>query len=125
MREVETEDRVAGLQHRHVGRCIGLRAGVRLDVGELRAEDLLGTIARKILDHVGVFAAAIVAASRIALGIFVGKHRAGSLEHRFGYEVFAGDHLQAFVLAEGFVVNGGGNFRVGLGQGKGHAVSHV
>ena len=105
--------------------CIGLRAGVRLHVGKLRIEDLLGAIARQVLHHVGVFASAIVAASRIALGVFIGEDGAGRLEHRFGDEVLAGNHLQAFVLAEGFVVNGGGNVGVGLGEGKGHAISHT
>ena len=98
---------------------------MRLHVGKLRAEDLLGAIARQVLHHVGVLASAVVAPSRIALGILVGEDRAGGLEHRFGDEVFAGNHLQALVLAEGFVINGGGYFGVGLGKGKGHAISHT
>ena len=88
---------------------------MRLHVRKLGAEDLLGSGARQILDHIGVLAAAVVAASRIALGILVGEHRAGCLKHCLGDEVFAGDHLQPFVLAEGFVVNGGGNFGICLG----------
>ena len=117
MGEIEAQNRIAGLQHCHVGGGIGLRAGVWLDIGKLSREDLPGTIARQILHHVGVLTTTVVAASRITLGIFVGEHGAGGLEHRLGDEVFAGDHLQAFVLTEGFVVNGGGNFRVGLSQG--------
>ncbi len=125
MRQVETKNGIARLENCHVGRGIGLRAGVRLDVGKLRAEYLFGTIAREIFYNVGILAAAVVASPWIAFGIFVGEDRSGGFEHCFGDEVLAGNHLQAFVLAEGFVVNGGGYFGVGLGQGKGHAISHT
>ena len=125
VREIEAENGVARLQHRRVGRGVGLRAGVRLHIDVLAAEDLLGAIAGQVLHHVGVLAAAVVAAAGIALGIFIGEDRAGRLQHCFGDEVFAGNHLQPFVLAEGFVVNGGGYLGVGLGEGKRHAVSHT
>ena len=125
VREVEAEDGVAGLQDRGVGRGVGLRAGVGLHVDVLAAEDLLGAIAGQVLDDVGVLAAAVVAAAGVALGILVGKDGAGRLEHCFGDEVFAGNHLQPLVLAEGFVVKGGGNVGVGLGEGERHAVSHT
>ena len=95
---------------------IGLRAGVRLHVRMLGAEELLGAIARQVLHHVGELAPAVVAPARVALGVLVGEDRAGRLQHRFGDKVLAGDHLQPFVLAESFVVNGCGNFRVGLGK---------
>ena len=124
VREIEAENRVAGLQHGRVRRRVGLRAGVRLHVGVLGAKDLLGAVAGQVLHHVGVLAAAVVAAPRVALGIFIGEDRAGRLQHCLGDEVLAGNHLQPFVLAEGFVVNGSGNFGVGLGKGKRHAVSH-
>ena len=124
VRQVEAENRVARLQHRRIGRGVGLRAGVRLHIGVLGAKDLLGPVARQVLHHVGELAAAVVAASRVALGIFVGEDRAGRLQHRFGDKVLAGNHLQPLVLAEGFVVKGSGNFGVGLGKGKRHAVSH-
>ena len=51
--EVEAEDGVAGLQDRHVGGGVGLRAGVGLHVGVLGAEDLPGAIAGEVLDHIG------------------------------------------------------------------------
>ena len=123
--EVEAEDGVAGLQDRGIGRGVGLRAGVRLHVDVLAAEDLLGAVAGEVLDDVGVLAAAVVAAAGVALGVFVGEDGAGCLEDGFGDEVFAGDHLQALVLAEGFVVKGGGDVRVGLGEGERHAVGHT
>ena len=124
MRQIEAEDRIARLQDRHVGRGVGLRAGVRLNVCVLGAKDLLGAVTCQILHDVSVFAPTIVAASGIALGILVCKDRAGRFKHRLRDEVLAGDHLQPFVLAEGFVVNGCGDFRICLGEGKSHAVSH-
>ena len=123
--EVESEDGVAGLQDGRVGRGVGLRAGVGLDVDVLAAEDLFGAIAGKVLDDIGVLATAIVAAAWVALSILVGEDGAGRLEHCFGDKVLAGDHLQPLVLAEGFVVKGGGDFGVGLGEGERHAVSHT
>ena len=38
------------------------RAGVRLDVGVIGAEQLLGAVDRQLLDHVDLLAAAVVAA---------------------------------------------------------------
>ncbi len=125
VRKIEAENGVARLQHRRVGRGVGLRAGVRLHVDVLAAEELARTVAGQVLHDVGVFAAAVVAAPRIALGIFIGEDRAGCLQHGFGDEVFAGNHLQPFVLAESFLVNGGGNIGIGLGEGARHPVSHT
>ena len=80
--EAHAHDRVAGLGQRQHHRAVGLRARMRLDVGEAAAEQLLGALDRQRLDRVRRRAALIVAAARIALGIFVGEHRALRLEHR-------------------------------------------
>src|SRR2546427_654036 len=40
MRQVETEDGVTRLQHCRVSRHVGLRSGMRLHVGVLRADEL-------------------------------------------------------------------------------------
>ena len=125
MRQVEAEDGVARLEHSHVGGGVGLRAGVGLHVCMLGAEDLFGAIAGQILDDVRELATAVVAASGIAFRVLVGEDRACGLQHGLGDEVLAGNHLQALVLAEGFVFNGGGYLGVGLGKGKRHAVSHT
>jgi hypothetical protein len=100
--EVEAEDGVARGQQRHVGGGVGLRAGVRLHVGVLGAEELLGAVAGQVLDDVGELAAAVVALAGIALGVLVGEDGAGGLEHGAADEVLRGDHLQAFVLADDF-----------------------
>ena len=98
---------------------------MRLHIGMLGAKNLFRPIARQVLHHIGVFAAAVVAPSRISLRILIREHRAGRFQHRFRHEVLAGNHLQPFVLAKCFVVNGCGDFRIGLGKGKRHAVSHT
>ena len=58
------DDRVAGLEQRHVDGVVGLGAGVRLDVGVLGAEQLLGAVDRQLLGDVDLLAAAVVAAAR-------------------------------------------------------------
>ena len=60
---------------------------MRLHVGVLGAEELLGTVAREVLNHVGEFASAVVALGGIALGILVGEDRGGSFEHGFADKV--------------------------------------
>jgi hypothetical protein len=51
------ENRVAGLQGRHVDRGVGLAAGVRLNVGEVAVEQLLGPVDGELLRDVDVLAA--------------------------------------------------------------------
>jgi hypothetical protein len=122
--EVEAEDGVAGIEDGHVGGGVGLGTGVGLHVGVLSAEDLFGAVAGEVLDHVGVLASTVVAASRIAFGVLVGEDGACGFEHGAADEVFRGNHLKAFVLAADFGVNGGGDFGVVEGEGAGHAVGH-
>ena len=62
-----------GCKTAHVSRGIGLRAGVRLHVDVLATEDLARAIARQVLNDVGILAAAVIAAARIALRVFVGE----------------------------------------------------
>ena len=90
-----------------------------MNVRVFSAKELFGPVARQILDDVGKFATAVVTASGIALGVFVGEDAAGGLEHGLGGEVFAGDHLEVALLAFEFVGDGGKDFGVGLGEGAG------
>ena len=88
-----------GFKQRHHHRAIGLRARVRLDVGEAAAEQLLGALDRQSLDRVRRPAALVVAPARIALGIFVGQHRALRLEHRPADDILRRDQLDLVLLA--------------------------
>ena len=116
MGQLEAEDLVArvdqGVQHGGVGRG----AGVRLDVGVLGAEQLLGAGDREVLRDVDLLAAAVVAAARVALGVLVGQHGALRLQDRAGDEVLARDHLERALLAGELTVEDGGDLRVELGD---------
>ena len=94
---------------------------MRLHVGVLGAEELLGAVAGQVLDHVGELAAAVVAPSGIALGVLVGEHRAHGLQHGLADEVLRGDQLQAFVLAALFMGDGLGNLGIHFAEGARHA----
>ena len=65
--EVHAQDRVAGLEHRQVDGHVRLRAGVRLHVGVLGAEQRLRAVDGQRLDDVDVLAAAVVAPARDSL----------------------------------------------------------
>ena len=112
----QAHDRVAGLQQRVVDGGVGLRAGVRLDVDVVAAEQLLRAVDRELLDDVDVLAAAVVALAGIALGVLVREDAALALEDRLGHEVLRGDHLQRAPLAIELEVDGLGDLRVDLGE---------
>ena len=97
--EAQAHDRVAGLEQRHHHRAVGLRARMRLDVGEAAAEQLLRALDRERLDGVRRRAALIVAAARIAFRIFVGEDRALRLEHRLADDILRRDQLDLGLLA--------------------------
>ena len=67
MGEIHRQDLVARLEHLEIDRHVGLRAGVRLHVDVVAAEELLGAIDRELLDDIDVLAAAVPAASRDSL----------------------------------------------------------
>ena len=123
VRQIESENGVARLQHRREGLHVGLGPGVGLYVGVFRAKEFLGALPRQILHHVGKLAAAVVAFAGIAFGIFVGEDRAHGFEHSFADKVLGGDQFQAFVLAANFVIDGGSHLRIGFVERAGHAVS--
>ncbi len=117
VREVHAEHGVARLQQREIHAHVGLRAGVRLHVDVIGAEQRLRARDRQRLGDVHEFAAAVIALAGIALGVLVRHHRAGGLEHRRADEVFRRDQLQAVGLPRRFVGDGGGDFRIGLREG--------
>ena len=122
--QIEPQNRIAGRTQRHIGRRVGLRAGVRLHVHMLRAEEPLGAVARQVLHHIGELASAVVALAGIALGVLVGEDRARRLQHRAADKVLRGDHLQPLVLAQNLLLNLAGNLRVRDGKGCTHIDWH-
>ena len=103
-----------GSNGRQVDGQVGLAARVRLHVGVLGAEQLLGPVAGQVFDDVDVLAAAVIAPAGIALGVFVRQHAADRLHHGGAGVVLAGDHFQAVGLALDLAGHGGPNFRVFL-----------
>ena len=88
-----------GSQEREVDREVRRRAGVRLHVGVLGAEQRLGALDRERLDLVDDLLALVVALARVALGVLVREHRAGRLEHRARDVVLRRDQPDRVALA--------------------------
>ena len=120
MREIQTKNRVAGLQYRRISGLIGLRPLVRLHIDILRAKKFLGPLARQVLDYVGKLASAVIALARIPFRILVGEHRPGSLQHSLADKIFRSDQLQPFMLTASFVVGSVRNFGINFVEGAGH-----
>ena len=71
---------------------------MRLHVGVIGAEQLLGAVDGQLLDLVDVFAATVVTLARITFGIFVGQAAALSLHHALAGVVLRGDQLDVIFL---------------------------
>ena len=114
---------VARLEHGHVHALVGLRARVGLHIGGFGAEDLLQAIDGQLLDHVHVFAAAVVALAGVAFGVLVRELRALGFHDGGAGVVLGRDQLDVLFLAHVFLLDGGPDIRVSLGQGE-VAVKH-
>ncbi len=94
----QTEDGVARIEQTQVDGHVGVGAGVRLDVGVLRPEELLGPLDGQRLGLVDELVAAVVALARVALRVLVGEDGAGGAQDGGRGEVLAGDELDGRVL---------------------------
>ena len=112
----QAQDLVAGGDHGGERGGVGLRAGVRLDVGVFGAEQVLDPVDRQLLGDVDVFAAAVVAAARVALGVLVGQDGALGFHDGARGEVLGGDHFQGAALAAEFLVQDGGDLGIEFSQ---------
>src|SRR5450432_1932736 len=99
MRKVHPENRVSRLARGKIDRHVGLRSGVRLDIGMICAKKFLGPINGELLDNVNVLASSIITLSGISLGVFVGHDRTLGLQDRFRNKVFGGYQLQIIFLS--------------------------
>jgi hypothetical protein len=111
--QVEAEKGVARLQQGEEHRLVGLGAGMGLDIGILAPEQLLGAVDRQGLGDVDELAAAVIAPAGIALGIFVGQHRALRLDHGARDDVLRRDELDLVLLAAEFLGDRLGKLGVG------------
>ena len=107
---------IAGLQQRQEHGLVRLRAGMRLHINECGTKQLFCAFDRKRLDNIGIFTTAIIAATGIALGIFVRQNRSLCLQHRCADDVFRGDHLDLVLLTDKLVTDCSGKIRVGIGK---------
>ena len=71
--EVHTHEFVAGIEHRHEHRHVGLRSRMGLHIGVFCTEKLFKTVLGEGLGLINNLAAAIVTVAGIAFGIFVGQ----------------------------------------------------
>ena len=121
--ERHAHDGVARLQHCEVGGHVGLAPRVRLDVGEVGGEQLLGAIDGELLELVGELAPFVVPAPRISLGVLVGEHRTARLHDGPGGEVLRRDELDAGLLACELRLDELGDDGIDVGYGT--RVGHV
>src|SRR5205823_2064551 len=92
------------------------RAGVRLDVGVLDAEDGLGALDGQRLDEVDVLLAFVVATARVPLAVLVLKDGSGGFQNGGGDVVLAGNQPQRIGLEPLLGADERGEFGVGGGQ---------
>ena len=118
--EAHAQHGVVRLEQGHVYRCVGLRAGVRLHVDVVGAEQLLGTVDGELFDHVDMLAATVVTLAGIALSVLVGQHAALRFEHTRAGVVLGCDQFDVRLLAHVLGVHGSLEFVVEASDAVGH-----
>jgi hypothetical protein len=90
MGKVEAQDSIARLEERQENGGIGLRAGVGLYIRVSGTEEFLQAVDGQLFNLVNDFTAAVVATTRVALGIFVGQAAARGIHDGPAGKVFGG-----------------------------------
>ena len=103
--EVEAHERVSRAEDGHFDRQVGLGAGMGLDIGIFGPVDGLEPVNGQLLDLVDDLAAAVIAVTGIALGVFVGADGTHRLQHLVGDIVFRGDQFESGGLAVLFLAD--------------------
>ena len=80
-RQIEPHEGVAGLHQRKEHSLVGLRAGMRLHIGEFAVEQPFGAIDRQFLGDIDILTTAVVTAPRITFGIFICEDRSLCFQH--------------------------------------------
>ena len=120
--QAHAHDGVARLQEAEEDGLVRLRAGARLHVGVLGAEQLLHPIERQPLDGVDLLAPAVVALARVPLGVLVRELGPLGRHHRRRGVVFGRDELDVLFLALVLALDGRPDLGVDAGDGRAGAV---
>ena len=110
--QVHAHQGIAGFEDREFYRQVGLRAGVRLDIRVLAAEELLRSLDCQRLDLIDDPAAAVIALSGIPFRVFIGQGASHSSHNRLAGPVLGSDQLNVIVLSLHFFFNGCGDLRI-------------
>ena len=114
--QVHAQHRVSGLNQSEIHREVGLGAGMGLDVGVFRAEQLFGPLDGEGFHLVHALAAAVIALAGITFGVFIGENRTHGGHNSRGDQVFGSDQLDIPSLAGQLLLHGCAQFRVVLGD---------
>ena len=114
--QLQPHHRVAEAQQRQIDGHVRLRAGVRLQVRVLHAEERLRPLPAQVLHAVDLLVAVVVAGTRVPLRVLVREDGTDRLHDRRGGVVFGGDHLQHLLLATFLEADDLGDLRVDLLQ---------
>ena len=87
------------MQKRGEHTLVGLGTGVWLYVGIFNAKELFGAVDGEVFRHIHILTPAIVPATRITFGVFVGQHRALRFHYGCRDNVFGGDQFDFVALA--------------------------
>ena len=87
---------------------------MRLHVGGIGTKNQLDAVNRQLLCHVHMLAATVIAAARVAFGVFVSELRALRSHDSGRGIVFAGNQLNVVLLAGVLSLDGSPEFGVGL-----------
>ncbi len=124
VRQAHAEDGVTSLQQRQVNRRIGLGTGVRLNVGVIGTEQLLGTVNGQLLNDIDILATTVVALARVAFGVLVGQDGPLRLHNRRTGVVLRGNQLDVLFLTYRFLLHGSPEIGIECGNIVGTA-KHV
>ena len=112
--QIETHERIARLQQGEENGLIGLTARIGLHIGKFAPEQASHARNRQLFGDIDELAAAIIPPARVALGIFVGHHRALCFQHSARDNVLGGDQLDLVALTTEFVFDGAGDLGIGI-----------
>ena len=115
--QAHAHDGVAGLAEGHQHGLVGLRTGVRLDIGGIGTKQFLQTVNGNLLGLVNVFTTTVITLARIAFGVLVGELGALRFHDGLAHVVFGRDQFDVVFLTLDFGLHGLPEFRVNFCQG--------